>query len=146
MLRQLVSRATRSLLLRVAVKVRVAIHGTASICEDSVPNTMARCLLWVKSGHDAPKSQCPLYLQKQTLEQWQATLPDKLRRRLRGAQPNVKRWRKEIQQRAEPCRGGVAKALAAWRLFVARVKALPAEQRGPIWQAALAEVAALGCG
>jgi hypothetical protein len=34
-------------------------------------------------------------------------------------------------------------ALAAWRGFVARVKALPADQAAPLWQMALAEVAAL---
>ncbi len=79
----------------------------------------------------------------QAIEQWRTTLPDKQRRRLRGAQQNVKRWRRETRQPAEPSRNDVAAALAAWRCFVSRVRALPAEQAAPIWQAALAEVAAL---
>jgi hypothetical protein len=77
------------------------------------------------------------------IEQWRASLPDKQRRRLRGAQQNVKRWRRETRQPSEPCRDSVAMAVAAWRCFVSRVRALPTEQAAPVWQAALAEVATM---
>jgi hypothetical protein len=76
------------------------------------------------------------------LEHWQANLPDKQRRRLRGAQQNVKRWRKTTRQ-GERQHDDVAVALAAWRRFVSCVRALPTEQAAPVWQAALSEVAAL---
>jgi hypothetical protein len=76
----------------------------------------------------------------EAIDEWRATLPDKQRRRLRGAQQNVKRWRKATRQ-GERRHDDVAMALAAWRCFVSRVRALPAEQAAPIWQAALAEVA-----
>ncbi len=79
----------------------------------------------------------------QAIEQWRATLPDKQRRRLRGAQQNVKRWRKATGAKSPVGRDDVAAALAAWRCFVSRVRALPAEQAAPVWQAALAEVAAM---
>jgi hypothetical protein len=73
---------------------------------------------------------------------WRATLPAE-RRRLIGAQASVKRWRKETQRPAKPHRDDIAAALAAWRCFVSRVKALPAEQAAPVWQAALAEATAI---
>jgi hypothetical protein len=70
-------------------------------------------------------------------------MPDKQRRRLRGAQQNVKRWRKETQQVAEPCLDRIATALAAWRRFVSSAGSLPPDQARGLWQAALAEVATI---
>jgi hypothetical protein len=71
---------------------------------------------------------------------WRATLPDKQRRRLRGAQQNVKRWRRESEQPAR--RDDVARALAAWRHFCTCMQMLTRSQAGEIWRAVSAEAAA----
>lgn len=75
------------------------------------------------------------------IEQWRAALPDKQRRRLRGAQQNVKRWRKSTGANA-PARDDITRTMAAWRRFAACVRALPPDLARPLWQAAQAQAAA----
>jgi hypothetical protein len=73
---------------------------------------------------------------------WRASLPERERRRLIGAQANVKRWRKETRQ-GDRRRDDVARALAAWRHFRSCMQALPRYQAGEIWQAVATEAAAM---
>jgi len=80
---------------------------------------------------------------KADIEQWRASLPDKQRRRLQGQHQNVRHWRKATGKKMPAGRDDAAMALAAWRCFVSRVKALPTEQAAPVRQAILAEAAAV---
>jgi hypothetical protein len=76
---------------------------------------------------------------------WRATLPERERRRLIGAQANVKRWRKETQQTLGngKCPTDLRRdAIAAWRRFVSCVELLPPDQAAPLWQAVHAQAAA----
>jgi hypothetical protein len=73
-----------------------------------------------------------LFENREAIDRWRATLSEKQRRRLRGCQQNVKRWRKESGQPAR--RDDVTRALVAWQCFIARVKALPPEQAAAVWQ------------
>jgi hypothetical protein len=78
------------------------------------------------------------------IEQWRATLPDKERRRLRGAQQNVKRWKASLVNGNGKCPADLGReAIAAWRRFVACVEALPAGDAMPLWQVVLAQAAAV---
>ncbi len=76
------------------------------------------------------------------IEQWRTALSERERKRLINPQSVVKRWQRETQKNGEQRRDDVAAALTAWRLFVARVGALPAEQAAPVWRAVSAEAAA----
>jgi hypothetical protein len=75
---------------------------------------------------------------------WRITLPERERRRLIGAQANVKRWRKETHHGNGKCPQDLKReAKAAWKRFTWCLRSLPAHEAAPLWQAALAEVAAL---
>jgi hypothetical protein len=83
-----------------------------------------------------------LFENRESIERWRATLSDKQRRRLRGAQQNVKRWRRA--QQAKPQCDDVATALAAWRKFRSCLAAMSLEQAAVVWQqTVMAEAAAL---
>ncbi len=73
------------------------------------------------------------------IEAWRATLPDKQRRRLRGPQINVRRWRASTAN-GKSLIDLKREAMRAWRRFVGCAQALPADQARSLWQAALAEV------
>lgn len=77
-----------------------------------------------------------------SIEQWRSGLPEHRRRRLIGAQANVKAWRKTTQP-AEPKPADLEQARAAWRRFVSCVRVLPSEQAAPLLQTALSEIAAI---
>jgi hypothetical protein len=56
---------------------------------------------------------------------------------------NVRRWRASLNHGNGKCPADLKRdAKAAWRRFVSCVRSLPADQAAPLWQAALAEVAA----
>jgi len=75
------------------------------------------------------------------IEAWRATLPDKQRRRLRGPQINVRRWRASTVNGNGKCLIDLKReAMRAWRRFVDCAQALPADQARSLWQAVLAEV------
>jgi hypothetical protein len=85
-----------------------------------------------------------LFENRESIERWRAASPDRERRRLIGAQANVKRWRKETQHGNGKSPTDLKReAKAAWKRFVWCVKALPPHEAAPLWQAALAEVAAM---
>lgn len=74
---------------------------------------------------------------------WRAKPPERERRRLIGAQANVKRWRKEKRHRNGKCPTDLRRdAKAAWKRFIWCVRSLPADERTPLWQIVLAEAAA----
>ena len=71
------------------------------------------------------------------------TLPERERRRLIGAQANVKRWRKETQHGNGKCPTDLKReAKAAWKRFTWCLRSLPAHEVAPLWQAVLGEAAA----
>src|SRR6516162_2365555 len=71
---------------------------------------------------------------------WRATLPERERRRLIGAQANVKRWRKEIRHGNGKCPTDLKReAKAALKRFVWCVRSLPAHEARPLWQSVLSE-------
>jgi hypothetical protein len=73
---------------------------------------------------------------------WREHLPERERRRLIGAQANVKRWRKETRHDNGKCPQDLKReAKAAWRRFVWCLTALGPEAE-PLRQRALAEIAA----
>jgi hypothetical protein len=75
---------------------------------------------------------------------WRATLPDRERRRLIGAQANIKRWHRETRHGNGKCPQDFKReAKAAWKRFTWCLRSLPASEAAPLWQAALAEVAAM---
>jgi len=80
----------------------------------------------------------------ESIERWRQTLSDKQRSRLRGCQQNVKRWRKETRHGNGKCPQDLKReAKAAWKRFTWCLRSLPASEAAPLWQAALAEVAAM---
>jgi hypothetical protein len=72
------------------------------------------------------------------VEQWRKTLPEKQQQL--GGLRLLRRWRRT--QRTEP-KPDMEQARAAWRRFVSCVRLLPPDEAAPLWQAALAEVAAM---
>jgi hypothetical protein len=75
---------------------------------------------------------------------WRITLPERERRRLIGAQANVKRWRKESRHGNGKCPTDLKrKAKAAWKRFVWCVRSLPAHEAEPLWQSVLSEAATM---
>ncbi len=71
---------------------------------------------------------------------WRASLPERQRRRLIGAQANVKRWRKETRHSNGKCSTDLKReAKAAWKRFVWCVRSLPMHEAGPLWEAVAAE-------
>jgi hypothetical protein len=77
------------------------------------------------------------------IEAWRATLSEKQRRRLVHPLSNVRRWRAATQSNGKCPQNLKREAAAAWRRFVACVQALPPNEAAPIWQAVLADVAAM---
>jgi hypothetical protein len=74
---------------------------------------------------------------------WRATLPERERRRLIGAQANVKRWRKETRHGNGKCPTDLKReARAAWKRFKGCLQSLPAHEAGPLWEAVASEAAA----
>jgi hypothetical protein len=74
---------------------------------------------------------------------WRASLPERERRRLIGAQANVKRWRKETRHGNGKCAQDLRRdAKAAWRRFIRCVQLLPVHEAEPLRQMVLAEMAA----
>jgi hypothetical protein len=74
------------------------------------------------------------------IEAWRATLPERQRKRLVHPLSNVRRWRAATAHGNGKCPQDLRRdAMAAWRRFVSCVKALPADEAAPLWQAALAE-------
>jgi hypothetical protein len=72
---------------------------------------------------------------------WRDALPERRRKRLIGAQANVKRWRKETRHGNGKCPTDLKReAKAAWKRFVWCVRTLPAHEAAPLWQTALAEL------
>jgi hypothetical protein len=65
-------------------------------------------------------------------------LPEHRRRRLVGAQANVKAWRKTTHPTG-PKPTDLEQARAAWRRFVSCMKSLPADADPLVWQVVLAE-------
>src|SRR5262249_61883190 len=85
-----------------------------------------------------------LYENLAAVTAWRATLPERERRRLIGAQANVKRWRKETRHGNGKCPQDLKReAEAAWKRFVWCVRSLPAHEAAPIWQTVLTEAAAI---
>jgi hypothetical protein len=75
---------------------------------------------------------------------WRITLPERERRRLIGAQANIKRWHRETRHGNGKCPQDLKReAKAAWKRFTWCLRLLPASEAAPLWQAALAEVAAM---
>jgi hypothetical protein len=75
---------------------------------------------------------------------WRDGLPERQRRRLIGAQSNVKRWRAATGQGNGQCPQDLKRdARAAWNRFTWCLRSLPAHEAAPLWQTALAEVAAM---
>ena len=82
-----------------------------------------------------------------SIEAWRATLPERQRKRLVHPLSNVRRWRASLNHGNGKCLTDLRRdAIAAWRRFVSCVSALPADQAAPLWQAALAEAAAMAHG
>jgi hypothetical protein len=82
-----------------------------------------------------------LYENLAAVTAWRATLPERERRRLIGAQANVKRWRKETRHGNGKCPQDLKReAKAAWKRFVWCVRSLPPHEAAPLCQTALAEV------
>src|SRR5262245_1886786 len=77
------------------------------------------------------------------IEAWRATLPERQRKRLIRPLSNVRRWRAATHANGKCPEDLKREAAAAWRRFVSCVSALPSDQARPLWQAALAEVAAM---
>jgi hypothetical protein len=78
------------------------------------------------------------------IEAWRATLPERQRKRLVHPLSNVRRWRACTAHNGGKTPGELAReARAAWKRFAWCLRALPARQAAPLWQAALAEVAAI---
>jgi hypothetical protein len=75
------------------------------------------------------------------IEAWRENLPDQQRRRLIGAQANVKRWRKSHGDQSPPVHHWTRDALMHWRRFRACLEAMSPDQATMIWQAAAAEIA-----
>jgi hypothetical protein len=71
---------------------------------------------------------------------WRDSLDNRERRRLIGAQANVKRWRIATQPR--PNADAVAKAECALKHFLSCMAKLPADQAAPLWQMAQTQAAA----
>jgi hypothetical protein len=75
---------------------------------------------------------------------WREGLPERQRNRLIGAQANVKRWRAATGQGNGQCPQDLKRdARAAWNRFTWCLRSLPAHEAAPLWQTALAEVAAM---
>ena len=75
---------------------------------------------------------------------WRITLPERERRRLIGAQANVKRWRKETRHGNGKCPTDLKReAKAALKRFVWCVRSLPAHEARPLWQSVLSEAATM---
>jgi phage terminase small subunit len=72
-------------------------------------------------------------------------LPERERKRLINPQSVVKRWQRETQTQINgKCPQDLKRdAKAAWRRFVWCLRSLPVHEAQPLWQAALAEVAAM---
>jgi hypothetical protein len=79
------------------------------------------------------------------IEQWRLSLPERQRKRLVNPQSVVRRWQRETQRHTNgKCSTDLQReARAAWKRFVWCLRSLPAHEAAPLWQAALAEVAAL---
>src|SRR5262249_55163805 len=81
-----------------------------------------------------------LYENLAAITAWRDTLPEHQRRRLIGAQANVKRWRTSLGHSNGKCPHDLKReAAAAWRRFVSCLQALPPDQAAPLWQVVLAE-------
>ena len=90
--------------------------------------------------------QCAIELHEnlKAITAWRATLPERERRRLVGAQANVKRWRKETRHGNGKCPTDLKRnAKAALKRFIWCLQSLPTHEAAPLCQIALAEVAAM---
>ncbi len=83
-----------------------------------------------------------LHENRLSIEGYLQGLSERERKKLKNPQSVVRRWQKETQQNGKLRQDSIAAALAAWRCFVSRVKALPIDQQTPIWRAVSAEAAA----
>lgn len=75
------------------------------------------------------------------IEQWLQSVPERERQKLINPLSVVRKWRRATAPQAN--RDALHDAQVAWRRFVACAKMLPPDQAAPLWQAALAEVAAM---
>jgi hypothetical protein len=72
---------------------------------------------------------------------WRATLSDKERRQLIHPLSNVRRWKAMTAHGSGKCPEDLKRdATAAWRRFIACVKALPQDQAEPLLQHARVEL------
>ncbi|MGO8923927.1 MAG: hypothetical protein ACLQF4_13445 [Xanthobacteraceae bacterium] len=108
---------------------------------------------WIKQhGFDAMAKSVrsvaiELHENAKAIEAWRATLPERQRRRLVHPLSNVRRWRAATAHGTGKCPADLKRdAMAAWRRFVSCVELLPPDQAAPLWQVALAEVAAMAHG
>jgi hypothetical protein len=80
----------------------------------------------------------------EAVEAWRATLPERQRKRLVHPLSNVRRWRASAAHSNGRSPTDLRRdAKAAWARFCASVRALPADEAMPLWQAAQAELASL---
>src|SRR5262249_23260964 len=104
---------------------------------------------WLKAnGFDRmPKSTrsvaIELHENATAIEALRATFPERQGKRLIHPLSNVRRWRAATHANGKCPEDLKREAAAAWRRFVSCVSALPSDQARPLWQAALAEVAAM---
>jgi hypothetical protein len=85
-----------------------------------------------------------LHESAKAIEAWRATLPERQRKRLVHPLSNVRRWRASINHGNGKCPADLKRdAKAALTRFIWCLRLLPADQAAPLWQAALAEIAAM---
>jgi hypothetical protein len=81
-----------------------------------------------------------LHENRAAIAAWRDSLPEHKRRRLIGAQANVKRWRATTGRNGRCPQDLRRNAMAAWRRFVSCAGLLPPDEAMPLWRSVSAEV------
>jgi hypothetical protein len=86
-----------------------------------------------------------LHCNIESITEWRATLPERLRKRLVHPLSNVRRWRASTVNGNGKCLQDLKReAMRAWRRFVGCARLLPPDQASTLWQAVSAEAVELG--